>query len=100
MNFNRLYNFISESFLPSFLSGVDFQFRSVSVSISIICHAGLFFRSYSGNLPAMFFNSSFPSMIPATIDFSISVISLALQLKFLCVTSFALLLGQLRDLPH
>ena len=42
-------------FLPSFLSGVDFffQFRSVSVSISIIWHAGLFFRSYSGNLPAM-----------------------------------------------
>ena len=32
-----------------------FQFRSVSVSISIIWHAGLFFRSYSGNLPAMFF---------------------------------------------
>ena len=34
-----------------------FQFRSVSVSISIIWHAGLFFRSYSGNLPAMFINS-------------------------------------------
>ena len=31
-----------------------FLFRSVSVSISIIWHAGLFFRSYSGNLPAMF----------------------------------------------
>ena len=32
-----------------------FQFRSVSVSISIIRHAGLFFRSYSGNLPAMLY---------------------------------------------
>ena len=32
-----------------------FQFRSVSVSISIIWHAGLFFRSYSGNMPAMLF---------------------------------------------
>ena len=31
-----------------------FQFRSVSVSISIIWYAGLFFRSYSGNVPAMF----------------------------------------------
>ena len=27
----------------------------MSVSISIMWHAGLFFRSYSGNLPAMFF---------------------------------------------
>ena len=32
---------------------IFFQFRSLSVSISIIWHAGLFFRSYSGNLPAM-----------------------------------------------
>ena len=31
--------------------------------------------------------------------FSISVISTALQLKFLYVTSFVLLLVQLRDLP-
>ena len=31
-----------------------FQFRSVSVSISIIRHASLFFRSYFDNLPAMF----------------------------------------------
>ena len=29
------------------------------VSISIIWHAALFFRSYSGNLPAMFFNLFF-----------------------------------------
>ena len=36
-------------------ASIFFQFRSVSVSISIIWHAGLFFRSYSGNLPAMFF---------------------------------------------
>ena len=35
-------------------ASIFFQFRSVSVSISIIWHAGLFFRSYSGNLPAMF----------------------------------------------
>ena len=28
------------------------------------------------------------------------MISTALQLKFVCVTSFVLLLGQLRDLPH
>ena len=41
-------------FSPSFLEASIFQFRSVSVSISIILHAGLFFRSYSGNLPAMF----------------------------------------------
>ena len=56
MKFNNLYQFIAEQFLPSFFSGVDFffPFRSVSVSISIIRHAGLFFRSYSGNLPAMF----------------------------------------------
>ena len=33
------------------------------------------------------------------LTFSISVIS-ALELKFVCVTSFVLLLGRLRDLPH
>ena len=39
------------------MSRVDFfQFRSVSVSISIILHAGLFFRSYSGNLPGLCFS--------------------------------------------
>ena len=53
MNFNNLCYFIVEQFLLSFFSGVDFLFRSVSVSISIIWQAGLFFRSYSGNLPAM-----------------------------------------------
>ena len=57
MNFNKLYYFIAECFLPSFFERrrFFFQFRSVSVSISIIWHAGLFFRSYSGNLPALFF---------------------------------------------
>ena len=42
-------------FLPSFLSGVDFFFSlDLYLFLSIIWHAGLFFRSYSGNLPAMF----------------------------------------------
>ena len=41
-------------YLVFWAASIFFQFRSVSVSISIIWHAGLFFRSYSGNLPAMF----------------------------------------------
>ena len=57
-----------------------------------------------GDIVVFFFNSS-PSMILTTwllgIDFLelTSVTSIALQLKFMYVTSF-LLLGQLRDLPH
>ena len=47
------YSFIAKCFSHCFLSGVDFQFRSVSVSISIIRHASLFFRAYSDYLPAM-----------------------------------------------
>ena len=39
-------------------------------------------------------------MIPATIDFLISVTSYALNFKFVHVTSFVLLLYQLSDLPH
>ena len=53
----------------------------------------------SGLVLLCLFNSSSPSMIFATMDISISVTS-ALRLKFVCVTSFVLLLGQLRDLPH
>ena len=55
MNLTSFINLSLNIFLPSFLSGVDFffQFISVPVSISIIWHAGLFFRSYSGNPPAM-----------------------------------------------
>ena len=34
------------------------------------------------------------------LSFSIQVISVALQLKCVCVTSFFLLLGQLRGLPY
>ena len=34
------------------------------------------------------------------LSFSIQVISIALQLKCVCVTSFFLLLGQLRGLPY
>ena len=53
---NKLYYFIAEVFSLVFLSAsIFFQFRSVSVSISIKWHAGLFFCSYSGKLPAMFF---------------------------------------------
>ena len=55
MNINELYYFIAECFLALFFERcLFFQFRFVSVSISIIWHADLFFRSYSGNLPAMF----------------------------------------------
>ena len=56
MNFNIFINLSLNVFYLVFLSGVIFfQFISVSVSISIIWHAGLFFRCYSGNLPAMFY---------------------------------------------
>ena len=54
MNVYNLYSTIAECFLFSFLSDVDFFFQFRSVSISIIRHASLFFRSYSGNLPAIF----------------------------------------------
>ena len=39
-------------------------------------------------------------MIFATIDISLSLTSTALQLKFVSVKSFVLLLGQLRDFLH
>ena len=54
MNFNKLYEFIAECFLPSFLWGVD-NFLAY-ICFSIIRYASLFFLSYSGNLPAMFNN--------------------------------------------
>ena len=50
---------------------------------------------------SMFFNwLSSSSMILATIDFSITVTSTVLQLKFVFVTSFGPLLGRLCELPH
>ena len=48
----------------------------------------------------MFFSSSSPSMILATIDFFSFSDFTALQLKFVCVTPFVVLLGKLGDLPH
>ena len=48
-----------------------FQFRSLSVSISIIWQACLFFRSYSGNLPAMFVFCHLFQIIPALRSFCI-----------------------------
>ena len=49
-------------------------------------------------LGTLFFNSSSHRLFLRPMTFSISVTSTALQLKFVCVTSFVLLLGQLRDL--
>ena len=60
-----------------------------------------FFELYVRTCPAMrFFTSSNRFLSRLTLTFAItSVTSTALQLKFVCVTSF-LLLGRLRDLPH
>ena len=48
MNFYKIFLFIPEYFLPSFLSGVHFFFiLDLSVSISIIRHGGMFFAAVS-----------------------------------------------------
>ena len=57
-------NFLNDFFLSltafarvtSFLTRFIYLYYMARVSISIIWHAGLFFRSYSGNLPAKFIN--------------------------------------------
>ena len=53
------------------------NFFSKSVSICILRHASLFFRSYSGNLPAMLF--MFQIIIFEGIDFGSKYLILGLQ---------------------
>ena len=72
---------------------------------SFLFSQGKFFEMYVRTCPAMFFLTRRLHWWFSPADFvqlivSILVISTALQLKFVCGTSFFLLLGQLRELPQ
>ena len=94
MNFFDLFDYFSISLLRFFFGWVD------SIDL-LVRYSGSGFHSILWiviqDMSCCFFISSCLSMTLAT---SISLNSAAWELKFVCVTSFVLLLGRLRDLPH